>query len=787
MHLRFLTCFAMILLLTTGPSLAAAPEVLLPDNPAVPEGLGVNIHFTDPRPGEMDMLAEAGCRWVRMDFGWGGTEREQGKYDFSAYDRLLAALQPHGIRALFILDYSNRHYDGGLSPCSDEGRAAFARWAAAAVQRFRGRGILWEMYNEPNISFWKPKPDAEQYVKLALAVGKAIRQAAPDEWYIGPATSQIDMPFLEKCFQAGLLDYWCAVSVHPYRQQAPETAADEYARLRRLIAKYAPAGKRIPILSGEWGYSAAWQRMDADKQGKMLPRQWLTNLANDVPVSIWYDWHDDGPDPKEPEHHFGTVLFPYHEGQRPIYEPKPAYRAAQTLTKSLAGFRFNKRLPVGSEDDHVLLFARADDVRLAVWTVAKAPHVVMIPASPGRFAVTGHTGQTSPQLTADDRGLGITLTDAPQYLAPLEPNDRLRLASAWQRAPLDVVVAGGEPATVTLDFRNPLSVAVRAGPTQADATFVQPGSSTRLMYRVHVLRDAELKSIPLTCYVDGQGEFSQTTRVSVAHPLRAEVLPVTKESLAVRLENPSGQEFGGTLQLVQLSGLSAERTELPVRLESGQTERVVSFRITGEARSPWHVGARLTDSAGQVQLELPPATFRAVDDFGRLTSELLGAAYQIVPDGDAKVASTQTVELAQPAEGPPVPGAAALRLRYQFDAGWKFARLAPRDETVRKIEGQPRAFRAWLYGDGSGNHVRLRLVDATGQTFQPGGPRLDWRGWRPVTMRLDAGSSGHWGGADDGVIHYPIRWDTLLLIDSASREKTAGEVYLAGPVLEYDD
>ena len=46
----------------------------------------------------------------------------------------------------------------------------------------------------------------------------------------------------------------------------------------------------------------------------------------------------------------------------------------------------------------------------------------------------------------------------------------------------------------------------------------------------------------------------------------------------------------------------------------------------------------------------------------------------------------------------------------------------------------------------------VRLVDATGQTFQPGGQRLDWRGWRPVTIPLDAGSSGHWGGADDGVI-----------------------------------
>ena len=216
-------------------------------------------------------------------------------------------------------------------------------------------------------------------------------------------------------------------------------------------------------------------------------------------------------------------------------------------------------------------------------------------------------------------------------------------------------------------------------------------------------------------------------------------------------------------------------------------ERVVSFAVTGAKRSEWRVGVCLTDPAGKVQLELPPATFRAVDDFGRLTTESLRVAYQIVPDGDAKVASTQTVDLAQPPEGPPVPGATAIRIRYQFDAGWKFVRLTTRDDAVRKIEGQPQAFRAWVYGDGSGNQLRLRFVDANGQTFQPGGQRLDWRGWRPVSIPLDAGSAGHWGGADDGVIHYPIRWDTLLLIDSASREKTAGEVYLASPVLVYGD
>jgi hypothetical protein len=50
--------------------------------------LGVNIHFTDPRPGEMQMIADAGITWVRMDFSWAHTERAKGEYDFSAYERL---------------------------------------------------------------------------------------------------------------------------------------------------------------------------------------------------------------------------------------------------------------------------------------------------------------------------------------------------------------------------------------------------------------------------------------------------------------------------------------------------------------------------------------------------------------------------------------------------------------------------------------------------------------------------------------------------------------------------
>lgn len=387
------------------------------------QGLGVNIHFTDPRPGEINMLAAGGFRWVRMDLTWSRTEVAKGQYDFSAYDRLLAALAPARICALFILDYTNPLYDRGLSPHTDAGRQAFARWAAAAVRHFRGRGVLWEMYNEPNIRFWRPKPNVDDYIKLALAVGRAIRAAAPGETYIGPATSTIDLPFLEACFKAGLLDYWSAVSVHPYRKSAPETAADEFRILRELIAKYS-SGKQIPIFAGEWGYSSAWAGMDEEKQGKMLAREWLTNLSNDIRLSIWYDWHDDGPNPAEPEHHFGTVRHPYRAGHNPVYDSKPAYRAAQTLTTLLNGYRFQKRLAVGNSNDYILLFTKGDDARLAAWTTSETPQSFLAPASPGRFLVTAHTGEKLPPLTANESALSLTLTDAPQYIAAEKRNEQ---------------------------------------------------------------------------------------------------------------------------------------------------------------------------------------------------------------------------------------------------------------------------------------------------------------------------------------------------------------------------
>ena len=45
----------------------------------------------------------------------------------------------------------------------------------------------------------------------------------------------------------------------------------------------------------------------AQLQGDYLARSFLVNLSQGIPLSIWYDWENDGTDPTNPEENFGTV------------------------------------------------------------------------------------------------------------------------------------------------------------------------------------------------------------------------------------------------------------------------------------------------------------------------------------------------------------------------------------------------------------------------------------------------------------------------------------------------
>jgi len=327
---------------------------------------GTNIHYTTGSPGESEELSQA-FRIARTDFDWGGIERTKGQYDFSAFDKLYSELNTasHPVRCYWIFDYGNPLYDGGNPPTSEVAIQAFVKYAVAGVTHFKGKGIVWEMWNEPNGGFWHPVANATAYSILANAVGKAIR-GTPDianEIYVGPATSGVDLTYIETVLKNGLLDYFDAISVHPYRGGGPESVISDYAQLNTLINKYA-AGKSFPIISGEWGWSTClppctpgWPSIISEPvQAAYLVRQWFINTLSSVPISIYYDFLDDGSDPTMREENFGTLRYGYKNTSLP-FEHKPAFDAAATFHSYLGSFTLRDRIQSNPVDENTFILA----------------------------------------------------------------------------------------------------------------------------------------------------------------------------------------------------------------------------------------------------------------------------------------------------------------------------------------------------------------------------------------------------------------------------------------------
>lgn len=784
---------------SVAPLLVLLPWTLVaaPDFPplVIPEGVGVNIHFTRGHERDLDLIAAAGFKFIRMDFSWGGTERRKGEYAWGDYDDLTANLAKRGLRAIYILDYSNGLYEDTIvsrdpisgketrsiaAPRKPESREAFARWAAAAVTHFKGRRIIWEIWNEPNIGFWRPEPNVEDYTQLVLATCKAVRAVDPDVAIIGPASSSFPWTFFESMFKGGTLECLDALSVHPYRgySQGPETAAKDYLRLGALVARHAsPARKILPIISGEWGYAThAKGGVSLETQAAFVARQQLANLHAGIPISIWYDWKNDGTDPNEGEHNFGTVSN--------NLAFKPAYTAVKTLTRELAGYRVARRLDAGPDEAWTLLCVNSGgDQKLAAWSTGERRDVRLKLKLTDRNSVTAVDGQgNSIPVYLETGGIRLALQAAPQYVTFKQRLPELSAAAAWQVGSVVPLIEAGLPGslsipiTITNPFERPLLAAMRltgATPFKGTETRerIEPGSQVRRVVSATVRRrwpdrvpvevaaefareDASGSSVPL-------GTWLERLEFQLSNPLQLGLAPVER-GVQLKIANPARSLFSGKARL------------------AGKEKQIQLTQAQPDAKVEWEgatAGAvEVLDTEGQVVAELPSQGFHP------LSVQRMRAAL----DGDGKVPARAGVTLTNaPSEGER-PFAQAWRLDYEFDAGWRFVRAVVDAPKPPVLAARPRAVGMWVFGDGSGNSLRMRVTDAGGQTFQPSGPDLTWTGWRWVTFDLaDLKHAGHWGGANDGVAQGALRLDTLLLVDG-SRKKTAGTLYFAGPTLLAD-
>lgn len=366
---------------------------------------GVNIHFIEPDQAEVDMLKRSGFKYVRMDLYWDKIEASKGIYDFSAYDKLVSSLSDNDIGIIFILDYGNRLYDDGFAPYTDLGRKAFSKFAQTCARHYKGEKIIWEIWNEPNLDYWKPVPKVEDYTKLALSVIKGIRSVNSEAIIVAPAVSSFPWEYLTYLGEHDVFNQLDAVSVHPYTEENPESVLDSYNKLRKLLDDYCPQ-RQVPIISGEWGYSTSSKHVDEYIQAQYLVRSHLFNISNNIFINIWYDWRNDGADPENREHNFGTL--------NNDLSIKLAYAAAKTMNESIEGYTYDKRLATQNESDYILLFKKKDNALLVAWTTDEE-HDITLSLKNNNIRVTEMLGQTEETQLVNGKYI-LNISQAPKYI-----------------------------------------------------------------------------------------------------------------------------------------------------------------------------------------------------------------------------------------------------------------------------------------------------------------------------------------------------------------------------------
>ncbi len=340
---------------------------------------------------------------VRDELYWNVVEAQKGLYVFpAAYDAYMAALKKAGISPLIELDFENDNYDGGMTPYTSTGIAAYAQYGVQVLKHYGTQIKDVEIWNEYNGSFCTGPATSDRsgtYARMLQAAYAQIKAVRPDVTVVGGSTIEVPLPYWEKLMQAGALSSMDALSIHPYRYNSPpEGIEEDVASLQTLIKKY-NNGKTKPIWVTEvgWGIqdgSAPGEMViDQTTQAKFLVRAYALLLSAGVQRVYWY------------------LLRDYQDFTLGLTEadttPKLSAYAMQTLINELSGAKFVRREKT-DPNIYSMLFQHADGTQVRVlWAL----NPVAVNLSVG--TATTMTSMTGASLGAPT---SVTLTDQPVFV-----------------------------------------------------------------------------------------------------------------------------------------------------------------------------------------------------------------------------------------------------------------------------------------------------------------------------------------------------------------------------------
>ncbi len=317
------------------------------------------------------MGREAGVKWTREDFSWSRIEPRKGEFNWDFYDQLIACAKRNGIQVYPIVCY----WSSWTKPYTDEGIDDYINYLEAMVRRYKDDLHHWEIWNEPNIFFWKGTK--EQYATLLKRSYKAIKNIDPTAQVLGISTAGIDIDYIKDMLEMEVP--FDVLTIHPYRRVFDDHEFIEDLKEASQVVERKDRRKR-PVWLTELGWATyvphnalkqSFIPTSQRKQAELIARVYLSSIISGVePRTFWYNFRNDGTDPFYFEHNMGIV--------RRDFEPKPAYYAYSTLTRWLKDKKEYKKITIDNEVMAFRFFGEdSKDSVLVLWTPEESREVTV--------------------------------------------------------------------------------------------------------------------------------------------------------------------------------------------------------------------------------------------------------------------------------------------------------------------------------------------------------------------------------------------------------------------------
>lgn len=269
----------------------------------------------------MKGLKELGVSWVRFDFDWNDIQRTDARtYNWAKYDVMVDAAHKEGLRILGIVTYTPawaRPAGCLASTCPPADPLLFGAFCGMVAERYSTKGVShWEIWNEPNIS--TPAVPSSSYAVMLRSASTNIKAADPTATvlFAGLGTRQersgaiAPEQYLQEVYQAGLVRYFDAVSLHPYTYPSLAGSAQLFIKqieeVRTVMRGYedadkpiwitefgAPTGEADPSASGAHASEARGRYVSEDHQAAFLTQaaDAYAQLTYKGPF-FWFNYQD---------------------------------------------------------------------------------------------------------------------------------------------------------------------------------------------------------------------------------------------------------------------------------------------------------------------------------------------------------------------------------------------------------------------------------------------------------------------------------------------------------------